>query len=550
MLILFLTSCTIAQTAIGVDLNNIYMPINRYGVLADVNVGPQGSLGRYPGPTGKGFLFSGGFFLSGYSDTTLWANGVYTSGNVEDFLAGPVGSDPDDENNIIYTVLESDTPFGESWQNWSNAVEQGAYFYDGDGNGIYDPVDHNGNGAWDADEDKPDILYDGTYFTVYNDSKPADERRFTEVEPLGIEIRQTIFASNQNSVLDDVLFVRYSLVYIGTNNPNEPDSLTEVFFSVYTDSDIGATAASAGDDKVACDTLLQSGYTYNDGEDDDWGINPPAIFKTIVQGPLVKSDDANSIGYNKMGSAIGETVFNGYKNLKMTTFTSPQKSAGMVQEPKNQFQVNNYQVGQDDLGNEIDPCSFAFGEVRGDLDCSQVNNKYWFSGDPVTDYGWIYKPTSDIRDMVTTGSFTLKKNEPMDIIVAYVVGQGTDALNSIDRAREITQYVHDEYDRNFSTIVSVDNEHKEVVNEFSLSQNYPNPFNPTSKIKYQIAKLGKVELKVYDILGREITTLVNDIKAPGIYEVTFNASQLASGVYFYRLISSDFVQTKKMMVIK
>ncbi|RJP60167.1 MAG: T9SS C-terminal target domain-containing protein [Ignavibacteriales bacterium] len=152
--------------------------------------------------------------------------------------------------------------------------------------------------------------------------------------------------------------------------------------------------------------------------------------------------------------------------------------------------------------------------------------------------------------MVTTGSFTLKKNEPMDIIVAYVVGQGTDALNSIDRAREITQYVHDEYDRNFSTIVSVDNEHKEVVNEFSLSQNYPNPFNPTSKIKYQIAKLGKVELKVYDILGREITTLVNDIKAPGIYEVTFNASQLASGVYFYRLISSDFVQTKKMMVIK
>ncbi|MDZ7766269.1 MAG: T9SS type A sorting domain-containing protein [Melioribacteraceae bacterium] len=155
-----------------------------------------------------------------------------------------------------------------------------------------------------------------------------------------------------------------------------------------------------------------------------------------------------------------------------------------------------------------------------------------------------------MRDLTNTGPFTLKKDEPMDIIVAYVVGKGTDALNSITRAREITQYVHEEYERNFSTVVCVDDKPEEVINRFSLSQNYPNPFNPSTRIEYQVSSIEKVSLKVYDILGREIKTFVNEVKSPGSYEVQFNASRLASGVYFYRLTTGDFVQTKKMMVIK
>ncbi len=91
---------------------------------------------------------------------------------------------------------------------------------------------------------------------------------------------------------------------------------------------------------------------------------------------------------------------------------------------------------------------------------------------------------------------------------------------------------------------------KEVVYDYKLSQNFPNPFNPTSKIKYQIARSGKVELKVYDTLGREVRTLVNEIKQPGSYEVEFNAGSLSSGVYLYKLTSGSFVETKKMMLIK
>jgi hypothetical protein len=85
---------------------------------------------------------------------------------------------------------------------------------------------------------------------------------------------------------------------------------------------------------------------------------------------------------------------------------------------------------------------------------------------------------------------------------------------------------------------------------FTLSQNYPNPFNPITTINYQIPSAGHVSLKVYDILGREITTLVNEEKTAGNYEIKFNGSGLSSGVYFYRLQSGLFSETKKFMLLK
>jgi len=85
---------------------------------------------------------------------------------------------------------------------------------------------------------------------------------------------------------------------------------------------------------------------------------------------------------------------------------------------------------------------------------------------------------------------------------------------------------------------------------FSLLQNYPNPFNPTTKIKYSLAEQGIVSLNVFDILGREVATLVNEIKSAGIYEVTFDASKLSSGIYCYKLQSGSFCQMKKLILIK
>jgi len=94
-----------------------------------------------------------------------------------------------------------------------------------------------------------------------------------------------------------------------------------------------------------------------------------------------------------------------------------------------------------------------------------------------------------------------------------------------------------------------------IVNEFKLDNNYPNPFNPTTKIDFQVAQPGDVTLVVYDILGHEITTLVSGFHTPAQYTVTWdgtNASgnQVSSGIYYYKMISGNFVDTKKMMYVK
>ncbi|MBP9192468.1 MAG: VCBS repeat-containing protein [Ignavibacteria bacterium] len=89
-----------------------------------------------------------------------------------------------------------------------------------------------------------------------------------------------------------------------------------------------------------------------------------------------------------------------------------------------------------------------------------------------------------------------------------------------------------------------------VPDKFYLSQNYPNPFNPTSNLGFGISKLGFISLKVYDSQGKEVAVLVNENKAPGYYNIQFDGSNLSSGVYYYRLESKGFVQTKRMMLLK
>jgi plastocyanin len=89
-----------------------------------------------------------------------------------------------------------------------------------------------------------------------------------------------------------------------------------------------------------------------------------------------------------------------------------------------------------------------------------------------------------------------------------------------------------------------------IADKFELMQNYPNPFNPSTSIQYAISKRQLVSLKVYDILGNEVTTLVNEEKERGVYSVNFDAAGLASGMYLYKLQAGSFVETKKMILLQ
>ena len=99
----------------------------------------------------------------------------------------------------------------------------------------------------------------------------------------------------------------------------------------------------------------------------------------------------------------------------------------------------------------------------------------------------------------------------------------------------------------YSSVINIE---IEVLNEYTLNQNYPNPFNPSTVITYSLPASSKVTLTVYDVLGKLITTLVNENQEAGSYSVNFNAAELSNGIYFYKIQSDNFVKTNKMMLLK
>lgn len=134
-------------------------------------------------------------------------------------------------------------------------------------------------------------------------------------------------------------------------------------------------------------------------------------------------------------------------------------------------------------------------------------------------------------------SFTPSKN---------VIGINSDAGMG-DTVYAVT---NDAVYRVWHSYTGLNNVSTELPSQFSLSQNYPNPFNPTTNIKFNIPKSGFVKLTVFDVLGKEIQTLVNEQLSPGSYSYDFDASHLPSGIYYYKIESNEFTQTKKMVLIK
>jgi photosystem II stability/assembly factor-like uncharacterized protein len=162
--------------------------------------------------------------------------------------------------------------------------------------------------------------------------------------------------------------------------------------------------------------------------------------------------------------------------------------------------------------------------------------------------GWkagVYYPDSSCIDYTTNGGtnwIKQKKGTGTEITNLYFANQLTGwatIKNSSVILRTTTGGI--------TFISSVSNE---IPDKYCLFQNYPNPFNPSTNIRYQITNNRLVLIKIYDIAGKEIATLVNEKQSPGTYEVKLEAGDLPSGVYFYKLITGDYSETKKMILFK
>ena len=194
--------------------------------------------------------------------------------------------------------------------------------------------------------------------------------------------------------------------------------------------------------------------------------------------------------------------------------------------------------------------------------------KFLYSGDPETNYGWtelkgmirncggdtgVYQPTNqpgDRRFVLSMGkdNFTMNPGDSQSIVIAQFIARGSNNVNSVTKLKSLAEFV-----ANYT--VGINQIGTEVPSNFVLSQNYPNPFNPDTRIKFTIPGFSSlnsnvVTLRVFDMLGREVSVLVNEKLNPGIYEVSFDGSKLASGLYFYRLQMDGYSDTKRMALIK
>ena len=448
------------------NINNLRIPLDNKGVIADVNPGDGiGAGGTFDGHV---FLFSSGFYVSGYHDLNndgiyteneLWGNGVLSASRIEDYQPGPFGSSQGDPRNQVYVVQATDQAFGESWQEWSDAVDLGADFYDGDGDGVYTPEDKNGNGTWDPDEDRPDLIGDITAWTVFNDGVPTALRRYT-VSPKGLEIRQTVFGFNSKTAVGNMMFVRYRLVNTGA----VADEFYNVYFSAAADPDLGDYES----DLVGSDTTLSAGYVYNDGPDAEFGSNPPCFLMDFFQGPYtyipdVTFEDANGNGvydagevaldtaYQVNGKVLGIKEIVGARTLPLTSMTQYMQSHPTHGDPDTHFELRNYMIGGKGKNGDslyISNWAFGNGSTLG-ADTSRIKAKYMYSGDPGTGRGWLNIVPIDQRQMSNTGPFTLRKGEPQDITVAYIVGRGNSATNSVTIAKNYSDIAQKVFNNNF-----------------------------------------------------------------------------------------------------
>lgn len=133
-------------------------------------------------------------------------------------------------------------------------------------------------------------------------------------------------------------------------------------------------------------------------------------------------------------------------------------------------------------------------------------------------------------------------------VMAQFVARGTSNLNSVTKLKELSDVAQNLYDTGF--VIGVKSISSTIPMGFKLHQNYPNPFNPATNIRFEIPRTSLVKLIAYDILGRKIATLVNEKLNAGSYKVNWDASNYPSGVYFYKLVTGDFVDVKKMVLIK
>lgn len=401
-------AATDVRSYIGV--NNLQMVVSNIGSFA---FDPSGLFGKndglyFPRGTNRSVVFASGLWMGArVNGAPRIAVAEYSS----EYCPGPMSDGtytPDQSRFHVYKVNRGDDASGNpDYAGWP--YEDGA------------PVlkAANGEDSLDADGYRiPSVLGDQALFAVYNDANPAAHTNSAgSTLPLGVEVRQYVFGYGRGGALGNTVYLTFDIINKGGNH------LEDAYISIWCDPDVG----EASDDFVGCDTALSLGYAYNEGADPIYGDAAPAVGFDFLNGPIVPSPGDSALFRFQWR--------HGYRNLPMTSFNMYSNNVG---DPQNAFETYNYMQGREASGDPvIDPVT---GEPT-----------YFFvSGDPVTGEGWLDVNSGDRRFMMSSGPFTMAPGDTQSVVVAVLVGQGTDPLSSITALKSVDQQVQSVFELGFN----------------------------------------------------------------------------------------------------
>ena len=493
---------------------------------------------EWPKGSGKTAIFTAGLTTAAYYQGQLREAAVSYKG---EYVPGFCNNEIANTNDTfkLYSVKRGDgAATNTDWLNWGLMIPYEAPFVDVNNNGIYDPqIDTPG--VKGASQTIFLCMTDG-----FSDSHNPVEGFGGGTAPLYSEVHLTAWCYSQLSYAN-MQFLKFVIINKGTQ------PWTKTYFSLISDPDLGYP----NDDYIGCDTVRKLGFCYNVNNNDPmYGTAPPAVGFLLLKG-----------AYNK--------YTNPPKQLDMTSvfyFINPGAPPPCEMDP-NPDPMGAYHYMQ---GYKRDSTCW--------LDPTQLitppnfykKTKFLWPGDPETNTGWteykgaiqncghdssgnpvIPNPQGDRRLAFGSGAENLivMPGDTQTIVLCQLIAKGTSNLNSVTKLKQLADVAREFYNSGYT--IGIKNIGSEIPKRFNLEQNYPNPFNPTTKIKFDIPsdvkrKTLNVKLTIYDVLGREIQTLVNEKLQPGSYEVTFDGSNLSSGIYFYQLKAGNNIETIKMLLIK
>ncbi len=387
--------------------------------------------------------------------------------------------------------------------------------------GVYLLPDHAADWPLEAPHDElgnPLKLSLRDSWTVFNDLAAANDSGWYETSPkLGLEIQRQTFMFSAYPWNNAVL-VRMRII-------NKSDrTYDSTYFALWQDPDVGY---SASQDIASVDSALSLVMTANAP-----GVDacPVASGGLLLQGPLCMATSGDT-------AIVVDVGQNGF-----TTLRRPQK---LTRTANAAIAYRNGQGGPDSEKEDVTRYNFFLG-----LDPNGVPK----SGGPFDI--WTGVIPGDQRTIMSSGPFTFTAGDTQTIWYAYVGALGANDSAAVDTLKHYATLMHQQFQGNMNDIVvGIGERTGQQVPGFKLYANYPNPFNPSTTIRYNLPKESRVSLKIYNVLGQEVRTLVNAWKGIGEHTVVWDGRNnwrhaVSSGVYLYRLEVDGKARVRKMMLIR